>query len=173
MALEDLTGASKFIDDLINTNPTDGDSRTDGNNHIFGVKNVLLNTFPNIDAAVTSTPTELNLLTGVSSLGSPLGILTGNGSGNTTIDLDLYDRVVIAAVSANIDFTFSNAAAGKIINIIWTSAVAKTFTINTVGNGVFPVNTGTASVIAINAMFSTPTSLWVISYSVNGVTVSI
>ena len=171
MALEDLTGASKFIDDLINTNPADGDSRTDGNNHIFGVKNVLLNTFPNIDAAVTSTPTELNLLTGVSSLGSPLGILTGNGSGNTTIDLDLYDKVVIPAVTAAIDFTFTNIAAGKRIDIIWTSAVSKTFTINAVGNAVFPFATGSSSVTAIQAMFSTPTSLWLIAYSVNGVTV--
>lgn len=60
MALEDLTGASKFIDDLVNTNPAGGDAPTDGDGHIRGVKNVLLNTFPNITAAMTVTAADLN-----------------------------------------------------------------------------------------------------------------
>jgi hypothetical protein len=70
MALEDLTGTSKFIDDFINTNPAGTDPKNQGDDHIRGIKNVLLNTFPNIDAAVTSNPTELNLLDGRSLAGS-------------------------------------------------------------------------------------------------------
>lgn len=67
MALEDLTGASKFIDDLVNTNPvgsTDAVSTVD--DHIRGIKNVLLNSFPGVTGAVTATHTELNVLDGAS-----------------------------------------------------------------------------------------------------------
>lgn len=60
MGLEDLTGGSKFIDDLVNTNPAAGDQKSEGDDHIRGVKNVLLNTFPNITGAVTATQSELN-----------------------------------------------------------------------------------------------------------------
>ncbi len=65
MALEDLTGVDKFIDDLVNTNPAAGDNPREGDDHIRGVKNVLLNTFPNVDAAVTADATELNRIDGV------------------------------------------------------------------------------------------------------------
>jgi len=64
MALEDLTGPSKFIGDLVKENP---DGTTDFvasvDDHIRGLKNVLLNTFPSATEALTVTPTELNALT--------------------------------------------------------------------------------------------------------------
>jgi len=62
MALEDLTGVSKFIDALVASNPGSDDFADFGDDHIRGIKNVLLNTFPNIDGAVTATPAELNKL---------------------------------------------------------------------------------------------------------------
>ena len=74
MALEDLTGPDKFIDDFVNTNPTGTDPKNQGDDHLRGIKNVLLNTFPNINAAVTSNPTELNLLDGRTMAGSGLVI---------------------------------------------------------------------------------------------------
>lgn len=61
MALEDLTGPSKFIDALVAANPGSADDRREGDDHIRGVKNVLKNTFPNINAAVTLTDEQLNL----------------------------------------------------------------------------------------------------------------
>jgi len=64
MALEDLTGTNKYIDALVNTNPSSTDPRSEGDNHIQGVKNVLLNTFAAITGAVTATHTELNKLAG-------------------------------------------------------------------------------------------------------------
>lgn len=74
MALEDLTGTDKFIDDFINTNPTGTDPKNQGDDHLRGIKNVLLNQFPNLTAAVTSDATELNLLDGRSLAGSGLVI---------------------------------------------------------------------------------------------------
>jgi len=66
MALEDLTG-TKYIDDLVATNPAAGDNVSEGDDHIRGIKNVLKTTFPNIDGAVTPTDTELNYVDGVTS----------------------------------------------------------------------------------------------------------
>lgn len=60
MALEDLTGNDKFITALVNTNPEGQDDRRQGDDHIKGVKNVLLNSFPNVAAPVTATPDKLN-----------------------------------------------------------------------------------------------------------------
>lgn len=64
MALEDLTGGSVYIDSFVNTNPTSSDTKSQGDDHLRGIKNVLLNTFPNVTGAVTSSHTELNLLDG-------------------------------------------------------------------------------------------------------------
>ena len=66
MALEDLTG-TKYIDDLVSTNPAAGDNVSEGDDHIRGIKNVLKTTFPNIDGAVTPTDTEINYVGGVTS----------------------------------------------------------------------------------------------------------
>ena len=66
MALEDLTG-TKYLDDLNSSNPAAGDNVSEGDDHIRGIKNVLKLTFPNIDAAVNATPTELNYVDGVTS----------------------------------------------------------------------------------------------------------
>jgi Chaperone of endosialidase len=60
MALEDLTGSDKFIDALVPSNPEYQDDRRQGDDHIRGVKNVLANSFPNIDAPVTATPARLS-----------------------------------------------------------------------------------------------------------------
>lgn len=65
MALENLTGTLKFVDALINTNPAGTDPKNQGDDHLRGIKNVLLNTFPNIVGAVTASHTEINQLTGV------------------------------------------------------------------------------------------------------------
>ena len=66
MALEDLTG-TKYLDDLNASNPAAGDNVSEGDDHIRGIKNVLKLTFPNVDAAVNATPTELNYVDGVTS----------------------------------------------------------------------------------------------------------
>jgi len=66
MALEDLTG-TKYIDDLVSTNPTTGDDVAEGDDHIRGIKNVLKTTFPNVTGAITPTETELNYVGGVTS----------------------------------------------------------------------------------------------------------
>jgi hypothetical protein len=59
MALEDLTGTNKFIGNLVNTNPLSADDRREGDDHIRGIKNVLLNSFPKITSALDLSSDEL------------------------------------------------------------------------------------------------------------------
>lgn len=87
MSLEDLTGGDKFIDDLVNTNPASGDPKSEGDDHLRGVKNALLNSLSNVAGAVTSTHTELNLLDGVTATTAELNILDGVTSDATEINL--------------------------------------------------------------------------------------
>ena len=77
MALEDLTG-TKYLDDLNASNPAAGDNVSEGDDHIRGIKNVLKLTFPNVDAAVNATPTELNLIDGGTARGTD-ALATGDG----------------------------------------------------------------------------------------------
>ena len=101
MALEDLTGGSKFIDDFVNTNPvgtTDTVSELD--DHIRGIKNVLLNTFPNVTGAVTATHTELNLIDGVTATTAELNILDGVTSNASELNyVDLPSGTGVGAAS--------------------------------------------------------------------------
>ena len=61
MALEDLTGGSKYINNLDEANPVGGtDIISAGDDHIRGIKNVLKNTFANITGAILRTQAQIN-----------------------------------------------------------------------------------------------------------------
>jgi microcystin-dependent protein len=61
MALENLVGSDKYLSALVRTNPDgDLDPKSEGDDHLRGIKNALLNTFPNINGPVTMTPLQLN-----------------------------------------------------------------------------------------------------------------
>lgn len=60
MALEDLTGSNKFIDALVPANPANADDVREGAAHIRGVKNVLVNSFPNVNGQVLASDEQLN-----------------------------------------------------------------------------------------------------------------
>lgn len=61
MPLEDLTGSNKYISNLVQTNPVGAtDLVSQGDDHIRGIKNVLLNTFPAITGPVTVTQEQIN-----------------------------------------------------------------------------------------------------------------
>ena len=101
MALEDLTG-TKYIDDLVSTNPAAGDNVSEGDDHIRGIKNVLKTTFPNIDGAVTPTDTEINYVGGVTSaiqtqIDSKTTNATHSGEVTGATALTIADNVVDVA----------------------------------------------------------------------------
>ncbi len=63
MALE--TGT--YISDLVATNPTSGDPKSQGDDHFRLLKSTIQATFPSITGAVTPTHTELNYVAGATS----------------------------------------------------------------------------------------------------------
>ena len=63
MGLESAT----YISDLVATNPTTGDPRNEGDDHLRAIKSAVKTTFPNISGAVTPTHTELNYVSGARS----------------------------------------------------------------------------------------------------------
>lgn len=126
MALEDLTGSTKYIDDLVNTNPTATDDVSEGDDHIRGIKNVLGNTFQNITGPITATQAELNLLDGVTATTAELNILDGVTA--TTAELNYCDGVT-SNIQTQLDAKFEpkmcavyrTANLTSTGNIPWTS----------------------------------------------------
>lgn len=55
------------ISTLVRTNPTGADAKSTADDHIRGVKGVLLDQWPNLNAPVTATDEELNYVAGVTS----------------------------------------------------------------------------------------------------------
>ena len=98
-ALESLTGGSVYIDDLVNTNPTTSDQKSQGDDHMRGIKNVLVNTFPNVTGAITATQDNLNVLTGTSVSSTELSYVDAVTS---AIQTQLNNK---AAAGANSDIT--------------------------------------------------------------------
>ena len=114
MALEDLTG-TKYIDDLVATNPAAGDNVSEGDDHIRGIKNTIKLTFPNVNAAVNATPTELNYVDGVTSaiqtqLDAKLPLAGGAMTGAITTN-STFDGVDIATRDAILTSTTTTAGA--------------------------------------------------------------
>lgn len=103
MALEDLTG-TKYLDSLNSSNPTATDPKSEGDDHVRGIKNVLKTTFPNISGAVNATHTEINELdasaAAISNFGSGIRTYLYNAnSARTRFDADTVIAVNGAAES--------------------------------------------------------------------------
>lgn len=110
MALE----TASYISQLIDTNPTGGDPKGQGDDHLRLLKRVLKTQFPNLDSAVIATPAQLNQLAtpnllvfpgmitmwsgSLSSL--PAGWLLCNGVGTISTGApvpDLRDKFIVGA----------------------------------------------------------------------------
>jgi hypothetical protein len=95
MALESAT----FINQLVATNPTATDTVAQADDHLRLIKSTLQATFPNIDAAVTATDEELNLLDGVTASTAELNLLDGVTA--STAELNILDGVTVTAQNLN------------------------------------------------------------------------
>lgn len=87
MSLESGT----YISDLVATNPTSTDPKSEGDNHLRLIKSTIKTTFPNINGAVNATPAQLNTLVGLTSSTAELNILDGVTA--STAELNFVDGV--------------------------------------------------------------------------------
>jgi len=132
MALEDLTG-TKYLDDLVATNPAAGDDVSEGDDHIRGIKNVLKTTFPSIDGAITATDTELNYVDGVTSaIQTQIDAKTTNathsgevtGATALTIADNVVDEANLKVSNAPTNGYFLSAQSGDTGGMTWAEVDA-------------------------------------------------
>lgn len=149
MGLETAT----YISDLNSSNPTAGDLKSQGDDHIRLVKSTVKATFPNVSGAVTPTHTELNYVDGVTSAvqtqidakaalasptftGVPAAPTAAAATNSTQLATTAFVQGEIAAVNAQSGVTLSinstasiSAAAGT--HYVVTNAGAVTVTLPT------------------------------------------
>ena len=132
MALDDLTG-TKYLDDLVATNPAAGDDVSEGDDHIRGIKNVLKTTFPSIDGAITATDTELNYVGGVTSaIQTQIDAKTTNathsgevtGATALTIADNVVDEANLKVSNAPTNGYFLSAQSGDTGGMTWAEVDA-------------------------------------------------
>lgn len=100
MGLEIFEGPGKYLLDMVITNPTDTPDQTNElDNHIRGVKNVLRNTFPAVNAALNFTPAEANALDGILAVTNELNVLFGGTV--STVELNKLAGALITTVELN------------------------------------------------------------------------
>ncbi len=80
-----------FISSLNPANPPSNDPKSEGDNHLRFIKEKIVETFPNIDGAVTASPGELNILDGATLDTAELNVLDGVTA--TTEEINLLDGV--------------------------------------------------------------------------------
>lgn len=92
--------AATYITDFVISNPTGLDEVNKGDDHLRLIKSVLQNTLPNANAAILPTPTEFNLLVGLTADAAELNIL--DGAIVTTTELNFLSGVT-SNVQAQLD----------------------------------------------------------------------
>jgi hypothetical protein len=95
MGLESAT----YINQLVATNPTSGDPKSEGDNHVRLLKSTIQASFPNINGPMTASPAELNILDGATLSTSELNTLTGITA--TVDELNVLDGVTITTAQLN------------------------------------------------------------------------
>lgn len=161
MALETAT----YISDLIATNPTSTDLKSEGDNHIRLLKSAVKATFPAVTGAVTASHTELNFVDGVTSalqgqldtkapLASPA--LTGTPTAPTAAGGDNSTQIATTAFVTNAAFsTVLPSQVGNSGNLLTTDGMNPSWTAPPIAS------VSTVSVVTANGMAGTvanPTS---------------
>lgn len=176
MAVEnniDDTGSSTiYLNSLVKANPVGASSQVkEVDNHLRGLKNVLLNTFTAITGAITATHTELNKLTGYVGNIPLLGgvqawtkqqyfaeaTLTDAASIAWDLDVAQAAKVTLTANRALANPTNKRAGATYVLRVIQDATGSRTLTFGTnykFPGGAAPVLTTTAAAVDVFAFYS-------------------
>lgn len=131
MGLETAT----YVDGLNSSNPAATDGLAQADDHIRLIKGTIKSTFPNLNAAVTADPTELNILDGATVTTAEVNHLSGVTSAVQT-QLDAKAATSSPTIS-NPTFTGTTTAA--------TATLTGTTTVTTVSLGSFTISQGADS----------------------------
>ena len=115
MALETFIGT--YIDGLNAANPTSSDQKSEGDDHLRGIKLVLQNTFPNVSGAVTSTHTELNKLDGFTGVVGDLNVIAGGAAAGVSATEFQYLNGVTSAIQTQITAKAAKGANSDITSL--------------------------------------------------------
>jgi len=121
MSLESAT----YLDDLVATNPEGSDLKSEGDDHIRLLKDVLQNTFPGMTAAVTfGTGVDLNK------------DVLAKTADYVVLDADKGKLIVVDATADNVVITLPTASAnaGTVLFVKKTDATANTVTLDGEGS---------------------------------------
>lgn len=111
-----------YIHELVATNPVGAtDPKSQGDDHVRMIKATLLNTFANVDGAVTSSHTELNILDGVTSTAAELNIL--DGVTTSAAELNFVDGVT-SAIQTQLDSKLATNGNGSNVTNLNAAALA-------------------------------------------------
>jgi len=155
MALE----VGTYISDLVATNPTASDPKSQGDDHLRLVKSTVKATFPNITGAVTATHTQLNTVPTKADLASPA--FTGTPTAPTASLGTSSTQLATTAFVANTAFSSALPAqtgnAGKYVTTNGTTASWATLTVSGTGG---TTSTGNVTLTASSAatLTITPTA---------------
>ena len=130
MALEAFT----YITSLNASNPIHAtDPVSQGDDHVRGLKTTLLNSLPNLDAAVNFTPTEANRLVGLTGL-------TGTGSLVASVSPTFTGTLSAAAITAT---TYDGVAAANLVDKGAVEAITGAWTFsNLIGGAIVATSYG-------------------------------
>lgn len=109
-----------YISDLVATNPPGTDGKSQGDDHLRLIKTTIKNTFPNINAAVTPTPTELNQLANINATTISAAQWAGLGAA-TTFGISLWDDADAAAGRATLSAQAQSARLDEIAALAVTN----------------------------------------------------
>lgn len=131
MGLETAT----YVDGLNSSNPAATDGLAQADDHIRLIKGTIKSTFPNLNAAVTADPTELNILDGATVTTAEVNHLSGVTSAVQT-QLDAKAATSSPTIS---DPTFTGTTTAA------TATLTGTTTVTTVSLGSFTISQGADS----------------------------
>ena len=131
MALE----SASFINQLNSANPLSTDTVSQADDHLRLIKQVLVNTFPNLSAPVTATAAQLNSPIPAGFIGMwsgavnaiPTGWLLCNGQNGTP---DLRDRFIVGAGST---YGVGNTGGANSVTLTEAQLPSHTHTVTSVG----------------------------------------
>lgn len=95
MGLETAT----YINGLVATNPTAGDPKYNGDDHLRLIKSAVKSTLPNLTGPVTASQAELNVLDGITASTPELNIL--DGATVTATELNVLDGIAVTTAELN------------------------------------------------------------------------